>query len=192
MLYQRPTAPDGAKILNLVPDSLGGEELTPETRVLCINRGATPYRDKYDGRDYTCPPGLFEVEYKAADHFRGRSVIPGTRDPITGKQEHYIAILGIDRADRCEPLTKAEDDKAAAAPEAIDRTAMDGPAKHVQVISTMAARARTAGGNRRIKQSTESNDGTEEAPDAMKPVEGGDAMKQIARDAAAKAAEADE
>lgn len=191
MLYQRPTAPAGAKVVNLVPDSAGGEELTPKTRVLCVNRSNVPYQDKCDGRDYTCPPGLFEVEYEVANHFRERSVIPGTRDPITGKQEHYIAIVGIDRADRCEPLSRAEDDAAKSAPEAIDRQSMDGADRDVKVISTQAARSRTAGGNRRTRQSVESNDGTAVDADAMKPTEGGDAMRQIAADAAGKAAEAD-
>jgi len=188
-IYQKPDMA-GHKVSNLVPEGLGGTELTPKTRVVIINRSAKPYIDKYDGRDYIVQPGYSEVEFEAAEHFRLRSVIPGSRDPITGKQDHFIAILGIDPDHRCVPLDAAEQAKAEAAPEAIDRSSMDGADRDVKVVSTQAARSRTAGGNRRIRQSAESNDGKALAPDALAPPEGGDAMRTIARDAAAKGAEA--
>src|SRR5687768_152815 len=110
-IYNKPTLP-GVEIANLVPEGLAGTELTPKTRVVIINRGNQVYHDKYDGRNYVVRPGYSEVEFEAADHFRARSVVPGTRDPITGKQQHFIAILGIDPDHRCEPLDAAEQVKA--------------------------------------------------------------------------------
>lgn len=179
-LYKRPDTP--VKPVNLVPEGLGGEELTPKTRVVCINRSDVTYVDKCDGRDYVCPPGLFEVEYEVANHFRERSVIPGSRDPVSGKQEHYIAIVGIDPEDRCQPLSGGELAIAKAAPEALDRSGMSGADKDVRVVPTQAARARTAGGARRPQHEVSD-------PDAVKPPEGGEAMQAIQRDKAGAAAE---
>lgn len=179
-LYRRPET--AVKPVNLIPEGLGGEELSPKTRVVCINRGDVPYLDKCDGRDYVCQPGLFEVEYEVADHFRTRSVVPGSRDPVTGKQEHYIAIIGMDPEDRCQPLSGAELAAANAAPEALDRSGMSPMDKDVRVVSTQAARARTAGGNRRLQHEVSD-------PDAVKPSEGGEAIQAIQRDKAGAAAE---
>jgi hypothetical protein len=188
-IYERPELPEGVKPVSLVPDG-AKQELDPKTRVLIVNRGTQAYRDKFDGRDYTVPPrAVAEVEFEVADHFRNRSVVPGSRDPISGKQDRFIAILGIDRPERCAMLTADEQVKADTAVEAIDPEAVDAPGRR-QVVSTQAARSRTAGGNRNRKQSAESNDGTEqlEVNDVLAPVSGGDAMKQIARDSAEKAA----
>jgi endonuclease YncB( thermonuclease family) len=182
-VYRRPETP--TKPANLVPEGLGGEELTPSTRVVCINRGDTDYLDKCDGRDYVCAPGLFEVEYQVADHFRTRSVIPGSRDPISGKQEHYIAILGIDPPEQCQPLSGGELDAAKAAPEALDRSGMSGPDKDVKVVPTQAARARTAGGARRPQHEVS-------APDAVEKPVGGEAMQTIQQDKAGAAAAREE
>jgi hypothetical protein len=189
-LYNKPTLPVGTEVVNLVPEGLGGTELTPKTRVVIINRSAHPYHDKHDGRDYIVLPGLSEVEYEAADHFRSRSVVPGTRDPITGKQEHFIAILGIDPEERCVPLTEGEQLQADEAPEAIDRTSMSGADRDVKVVSTQAARSRTAGGGtRRVRQSVEGNDGSAAPAGATAPIVGGDAARTIQRETAEAEAE---
>lgn len=186
-IYERPDLPEGVKPVSLVPAG-AKPQLEPKTRVLIVNRGDKPYRDMFDGRKYIVPPGVAEVEYEVADHFRSRSVVPGSRDAVTGKQDHYIAILGIDKPERCEPLSKPENDKAAASPEALDPETIDAPGKR-QVISTQAARARTAGGSRARKQSAETNDGQAlDINEVLAPVEGGDAMRQIARDAAEREA----
>lgn len=183
-IYQRPSLPKDATVNDLAPVGKSGIELTPKTRVLIINRGSHDYVDMYDARKYRVPPGVSEVEYEVAEHFRLRSVIPGSRDPVLGKQEHFIAILGIDPEHRCAPLDAVEQSKADAAPEAIDRTSMDGADAEVKVVATSAARSRVAGGNRRVQQKTETNDGKALAPEALEPTRGGDAMRQIARDAA--------
>lgn len=185
--YARPTLPPDVTPVNLAPDGMGGTELTPQTRVLIVNRGTHPYVDKFDGRNYTVPPEtVSEVAYEVAAHFRERSIIPGSRDPVSGKQEHYIAILGIDPPEKCNYLSAVEQQKADEAAEAIDRSQMDGADGDVRVVNTNAARARMVGRGRQVMQSTETNDGTASAPDALKAPKGGDAMKQIARDAAAK------
>jgi hypothetical protein len=189
-VYNRPDLPEGVKPVNLVP--LGAtQELEPKTRVLIVNRGDAPYRDKFDGRDYIVPGAtVAEVEYEVANHFRERSVVAGSRDPVTGKQDRRIAILGIDKPERCELLTPVENEKAAKAVEAIDREAL-GDDKAV-VVPTARVRARTIGLGKRGKQqlTAETNDGQElDVNDVLAPVEGGDAMRQIARDSAERAAE---
>lgn len=188
-VYKRPELPDGVKPVNLTPDG-AAQELEPKTRVIIRNRGDQVYKDKFDGRDYTVPPGaVCEVEYEVANHFRERSVVPGSRDPITGKQEHFIAILGIDREERCQPLNAAEAAKAATAKEAIDREAMGDD--QARVVPTASVRGRVVGvpRGRRVAQSAETNDGQELAvKEVLAPVVGGDAMRQIARDAAERAA----
>src|SRR5262245_18505631 len=100
LTYEKPELPQGTKINNLVSADLHAQELTPKTRVVIINRGRTDYRDKYDAHDYVVPPVLGEVEYEVANHFRERSVVPGSRDPVTGHQDVFIAILGLDPVEK--------------------------------------------------------------------------------------------
>lgn len=146
----------------------------------CINRGSEPYIDKCDGRDYIVPPGYFEVEYEVADHFRLRSVVPGSRDPLTGAQESFIAIIGIDPPERCVPFSADAEAQYAQQVEAIDRTVVEQEqgGKGV-VVPTGRARARTAagGGSRRRDISVQENDSTREATGAMAPPTDGDAAR---------------
>lgn len=169
LTYEKPPLPAGAKVNNLVSSDLHAQELTPKTRVVIINRGRTDYKDKFDAHDYVVPPGLGEVEYEVAHHFRERAVVPGSRDPLSGNQEVFIAILGIDPPELCEPFTDEECARYGMAVEAIDRSALDTAAdRDVKVITTSAARARTAGKTRRA-------DITATDPTAMEPPVGGDA-----------------
>src|SRR5262245_7405544 len=176
--YQKPELPAGVVVNNVVPSDLKAQELTPKTRVICINRGSEPYVDKCDGRDYVFPPGYFEVEYEVADHFRLRSVVPGSRDPITGAQETYIAIIGIDPPERCVPFSDVDQEHYSQAVEALDRGAIEQEqgGKGV-VVPTARARARTAGGSRRRDITVQQNDSTAEAPGAMEPPTDGDAIR---------------
>src|SRR5262245_32700215 len=119
--YTKPELPSGTKVQSVVPIDLHAQELTPKTRVTCLNRGADVYRDKCDGRDYVVPPGVFEVEYEVAEHFRLRSVVPGSRDPVTGAQQTFIVIFGIDPPEVCVPFSDVENEQAAQSVEAIDR-----------------------------------------------------------------------
>ncbi len=189
-IYSRPELPIGTKVQSLVAEGLHGQQLTPKTRVLVVNRGTADYCEKFDGRNYVVPGGkVSEVEYEVADYLRDRSVIPGSRDPMTGKSEHFIAILGIDPAERCELLDKDEQHKADTTVEAIDRSLMDGADRDVKVVSTQAARARTVGGTRRIAQRVEGNDGSPAPEDAMTPPVMGEARRGMAQDTWGKARE---
>jgi len=175
--YTRPPLPPWvAKPHDLASVDLKAIELTPKTSVLCINRGAAVYYDKYDGRDYEVPPGYFEVAYEVAAHFRERSIVPGSRNPVTGGQQMYIAILGIDRPEDCEPFSDAEVDAQAAAPEALDRSDMPAEDRAIKVVQTNVARARTAGrGGRARDVSVEQNASRDLAPGALEPPVDGDA-----------------
>src|SRR5262245_13119947 len=175
--YKKPELPAGTTVTSVVPTDLRAQELTPKTRVVCINRGSAPYVDKCDGKDYVVPPGLFEVEYEVADLFRQRSVVQGSRDPVSGAQDTYIAILGLDPPERCVPFSEAEQAQQAQAVEAIDRGVVEEEqGGRGVVVATQRARARTAGG-RRLQHSVEQNATTAEAPGAVEPAVGGDAAR---------------
>jgi len=178
--YDKPKLPEGTKVTNVVPSDLKAQELGPKTRVICINRSSEPYIDKCDARDYVVPPGYFEVEYEVAEHFRLRSVVPGSRDPVTGAQETYIAIVGIDPPERCVPFSHEDQEVFSQSVEAIDRGAVEQEqgGKGV-VVPTARARARTAGGagSRRRDITVQENDSTREAPGAMQPPTDGDAVR---------------
>lgn len=177
LTYERPDLPAGATIAKLVSSDLKAQELTPKTRVIIINRGREPYCDKYDGHDYVVPPGLGEVEYEVANHFRERSVVPGSRDPQGRGQDVFIAVLGQDPPEKCVPFSDEECARYGVAVEALDRSNMESEAdRSVVTIKTSAARARTAGGSRRRPDiSTQQNDSQSPAPDALTPPVGGDA-----------------
>jgi len=178
--YKKPELPSGTKVANVVPSDLQAQELGPKTRVVCINRGSGAYVDKCDGRDYVVPPGLFEVEYEVADHFRLRSVVAGSRDPVTGAQETYIAIIGVDPPERCEPFPPEVQEKYEQSVEALDRGLIEQEqGGKGMVVSTARLRSRTAGGTRRRDISVEQNDNMSEATDAT--IEVGDRGKRILR-----------
>jgi len=175
--YTRPDLPDGVKPFSLLSTDMKAQELTAKTRVICINRGTEPYVDKWDSRDYICPPGIFEVEYEAASHFRDRSVVPGSRNPITGEQEVFIAILGIDPPEKCVPFDQADLALQKTTVEALDRSDMDPVDRNVRVVPTSAMRARTAGGRKAARADirVEKNASHEVAEGAMDPPVDGDA-----------------
>lgn len=52
-------------------------------------------QDTFDSRHYLIPVGYFTCPYDAAQHFKARAVVPGSRNPETGFQASFIAILGI-------------------------------------------------------------------------------------------------
>lgn len=104
--YVRPDLPAGVKVADLVPADSNAAELTPDTSVLCLNRGVNAIVDKYDGRDYVIPAGYVQMPYGAAVHFQKRQVVPGTKDPARGwGHKSWIHICGIDKADQNRPFT---------------------------------------------------------------------------------------
>jgi len=142
--YIRPVLPENVVVHQFAPDHLKGVELTDQAIVVIINRHPNkPYRDKFDGVNYTIPGGhIGEITFGAAQHFRERSVVPGSRNPETHKEDHFIAILNIDPPERCQPFTDEQAARIDAMPEALDRSA-DPSA--FQLISAEVAHAAIAG-----------------------------------------------
>jgi hypothetical protein len=126
--YVRPTLPPGVAVHSFVPEHGATEELTPEKYVFVLNRGVDPVRDKFDGTDYVIPPGVNEMPYGAAMHFRGRAVVPGSRNTETGKQESFLAILGIDKPEKCTPFSPEQCEAFGLRIEAIAREELMDPA----------------------------------------------------------------
>jgi hypothetical protein len=132
------------------------KKLGPESIVTLIFRGGPPIVDKFDGRDYIVPPlpegvalwewqemthepSAWQVEYQVAAHLQTRAVVPGSRNPHTGKTASQLGIVEVDRPDRVEPFTLQELKKFGLA-EAIDREAAELPSmRNVQVIDTRDA-----------------------------------------------------
>lgn len=136
----------------LKPQSSGEDTLKPESEVLCINRGRETYTDMFDSRTYVIEPGYFTVAYGAALHFQARAVVPGSRNPETGFQASFIAIIGtvnpktnglevkrtIDEPVQWQPFTDEECREYNHAVEAIDRAAMLDPIDpNVQIVPTL-------------------------------------------------------
>lgn len=109
-------------------------------------------QDKFDAVDWTVPgPGLYEVPYEVALHLRARSVVPGSRNPGTGKQLSQIGIVRtswgdpIDPPAACEPFTEDQVSDFWSHVEAIDRASMLLPSqRNVQTVATRDVSARVA------------------------------------------------
>lgn len=145
--YSMPELPTGAMPINLVPEEDQKKTLTPETVVLCINRGRRPLRETFDGRHYQIPAGpqTFFAPYGAAKHFQNRLIVPGTRVEGEGGYQSYIGILGIDAPEACEMFSAEEFAEQQARPEGLDRGALDPDRRDVRLIPTSAARASAPG-----------------------------------------------
>lgn len=183
--YRRPSLPAGVIVHTVVPDNTNGEVLNDSTPVIVFNRKPEPYVDMYDGRRYTLPPGFIDLRYCEALHFKGRSVVPGSRNPETGKQDHYIVIVDAQTPpDHLITIGEAQFRRQQQLPEAIDRASMTSQAaRSVQTIKTTAAHATIAEG-----RGLEGNSPSSDVPDdAMAPVH--DAQQEQARDAAAAASD---
>lgn len=130
------------EVQDLKPVDSGAIALTPDTIVLCRNRGRETYVDKFDSRDYQIGPGSFTAPYGAALHFKRRAVVPGSRNPETGFQASFITIIGvvhpkpggglkvvrpIDDAVEWDPFTDDECREYGHAVEALDRASMVDP-----------------------------------------------------------------
>lgn len=134
-------------IPNLVPESRSSELVTPETEVICLNRSRQSFpNQKFDGEDYTLPPGYFFVQMKVARHFRSRLVVPGTRNREDFTEQSFLAILGtrsrsimhdealgFDPAEKCVPFSDEELTAFGERLEALDRSGED-----VRYVNTKA------------------------------------------------------
>jgi hypothetical protein len=193
--YQLPRRESGDELpINLVPDTGAGNTLTPETIVEIYNRAPHVLHDTFDGRHYSIPPGRALIQYGAAAHFRERSLIPGTRNPETGKQQRYILIPELrDPIGLCSPFDLAQYAAQQARPEAIDRASLTSKAaRSVTVVQTDAEMARLAGagagfGGMKQDRGLEGNAGGEVPADMLEPDVA--ALAAQAADAASAAAE---
>jgi hypothetical protein len=143
------TMPDG-EVADLLVERLDEVGLAHDTPVICINRGRNTLDDTFNARHVTIPPGYFRTEYGAALHFQKRLIVPGTRNLEQGGYVSFIGILGsengknkVDDESRCTPFTDEELTKFGEKIEGIDRDALGGNAKDVQVIPTSIARAQS-------------------------------------------------
>lgn len=84
----------GSDVQQLVPQGSGEIAMTPDREVLCVHRGSEPYEDMFDGKPYVIQPGFFMTQLGAAQHFKARAVVPGTRNPETRYEASFIAIIG--------------------------------------------------------------------------------------------------
>ncbi len=146
MDYIEPELPPGVVVPDLVPSGRSGVELTPATRVQCVNRNCVPITDMWNAVRYEIPPGIFRVEYGAALHFQKRAVVPGTRAIATGAEESYIGIRNVDPPDWCKQFSLEQLALYATIPEAIDRKAFASQqARNVEIIDMGTARGRAPG-----------------------------------------------
>ena len=141
-------------------------ELKPDSIVTIMFRGGPPVVDKYDSRDYVVPPiprrngepimtvqawqeksqpaGYFKVRFDVAEHLRNRAIVPGTRNPHTGKAISQIAIVLTPNGKMCDPEQRqtpftAEQLQQWGCPEGLDRSMFEDGRKNVTVIPTESA-----------------------------------------------------
>lgn len=110
--YQQPSVGDQV-IRDLLPVEEKTPVLKPETPVIIINRGREVIADSrsmFDGQQYHVAPGLSRARYDLALHLRERCIVPGSRNPISGKTESLIGILNVDPPAKCEPFTAEQCD----------------------------------------------------------------------------------
>jgi hypothetical protein len=140
--YRMPELDTNEAVADLVVQSDKAYELTPETVVLCLNRGNRVLHETFNAEHYQIPPGKFRMQYGAAVHCQRRQVVPGTRDIEGHGFRSFIAIYGVDAEADCVPFTDAELQAFGEKVEAIDRSAMANPAdRDVTTIPTARARA---------------------------------------------------
>jgi hypothetical protein len=144
--YRLPEAPAGADIPNLQPDDLPKDLLLPATIVRGLNRGRVPLLCQHDGRHYYLPPGLFNCSYSAAQHFQQRLIVPGTRDPeVSTRTLSWIAIVGIDKPEDCQPFTAEQLKRFGEKTEGLAREDMISPTdRELKKVSMKSPAARSA------------------------------------------------
>lgn len=196
------------EVQELKPQSSGALLITPETIVLCVNRGREPLEDTFNSRHYVIQPGYFSVQLGAAQHFKDRAVVPGSRNPETRWQASFISIIGvvvptrdglkvahqIDKPEEWDPFTDVECREYGHAVEALDRDSMVDPIDSTVTLEpTRGRRNEEAKAQSRLKGGTGAKKGatriTGTAVDSgvLKPgnTEPNEATRQIQADLAA-------
>lgn len=200
LTYTPPANIDLSEVVTLLPAHKQKQELKPDTPVICINRGPHELRDQWDADPYVIPPNArFQVAYAAAKHFQQRLIVPGTRNPNVHDASapmyvSWIGILGVDPEEACTPFTVDQLAYFGESVEGLNRKAMPGYDRDVQVRSTSemarsldglgivasaGARASSGGVSQELVGGSDEN---REA--AMAPVEGSDARAEFAKAAA--------
>lgn len=208
--------PDQA-VQSLVPDvGTRDEKIGPDTEVLCLHRGDEVLEDMFDSRPYRIAPGWFKTTAAVARHFKARAVVPGSRDPVSGKQASYITIIGtvdfetdgsfrvrtpVDKPEEWSKFTAAELAEIGDAREALDPGSVAGHTTIVDTSSALSGKPQQGGSSRVkgggggsggrgvTKLKAETNDGRQEAPAVMAPIPPDEnAVVQEARAATAQAA----
>lgn len=147
----------GSDVQQLVPQGSGEIAMTPDREVLCVHRGDEPYEDMFDGKPYKIQPGFFMTQLGAAQHFKARAVVPGTRNPETRFEASFIAIVGavelkgdgtfrvlkaVDPPSEWTEFTEEERAEYKGKGEALDRESMVNPIDaDVTIVSTSRVRA---------------------------------------------------
>lgn len=164
MQHGQPTigADRVGQVIDLQPESSGVVKLTPESIVLVVNRGREWLTDTYDSKHYRIPPGFFTIAYGAAQHFKNRGVVPGSRNPETNFQASFFAIIGvvaprpdggytvlkpIDHVEEWDPFTDEECRLYEHATETLDRAAMVDPYESAEDVKLVPV---AGGGNASI------------------------------------------
>lgn len=149
-----PPAHGAAPRLEAVVQS---KKLSPTSTVTLVFRGGPPVIDKFDGRDFIVPPlppgvplhewraqhqpaSRWQVEYQVAAHLQKRAIVPGSRNPHTGRILSQLGIEEIDRPDRLEPFSVEQLKQFGLAREGLDRSQAELPSmREVTVINTTDA-----------------------------------------------------
>lgn len=187
--------PAGAKVVDLSPVNEAQQALTPETIVVCINRGRETLVRKFDALDYPLHPhteGYIKMPYGAALHFQRHCTVPGTRDVFSGAEQSFIGILGVDPPEWCEPFTDEQCQRFGIAVEAIDRSGEDEPVQMANVNAATAAgkipvRGQSNNHRRLVRGGKDGNKGTK-VKDVLAPPDDLNDAQREAREAAAELA----
>jgi len=137
-----PPQIDRSKVRSLLPAHRQKQELKPDTLVTCLNRGPRRLVDMFDAEEYVIEPYmLFEVTFACAKHFQNRLIVPGTRNPNPADTElpqsvSWIAILGVDPPQACEPFDPALLERFGEKVEGLNRDALPSADRDVQIAST--------------------------------------------------------
>lgn len=193
------------EVQELKPQSSGALVITPDTIVLCVNRGREVLEDTFNSRHYQIQPGYFSVQLGAAQHFKDRAVVPGSRNPETRWQASFISIIGvaiptkdglkvvhvIDEPAQWEPFTDEECREYGHAIEALDRASMADPIDpDVRLAPTRGQRNEDAKATSRLKGGSGQKRGATRIEGSGKGLlrpgntEPNDATRQIAADLA--------
>lgn len=126
----------------LVPSDQS-QVLDPTTPVVIVHRGGPDIVEKFDGREYVVPAGRWTLPYGVAMHLKTRAIVPGSRNPHTGKTASRIGIVAttygkpVDPPEKCRLFTADELAKFGDTVEALDRSVIESPGgRRMELVGT--------------------------------------------------------